>query len=180
MNDASVDASYSWLAEPFGNYSYSSENLAQTEDSTKANPIIIGGIPVDIDVAKTPDFGQWEYVTPSVTLRSTGALKNRTTGLYQNTLTITNTSAQTLSGSLVLALQSLTAGVTVQGATVTIGGTSMSLTFVNVGGTVFVTVPKRVLAGLASGLALQVALAYSDPANAVIAYTFGLFSVPGA
>ncbi len=58
MNDASVGASYSWLAEPFGS-SYTLANLAQTQDSTPSNPISIGGINVDLDEAYTANFGQW-------------------------------------------------------------------------------------------------------------------------
>src|SRR5665213_2567876 len=58
MNDASVGASYSWLAEPFGS-PYPSPNLAQTQDSTPSNPISIGGINVDLDEAYTANFGQW-------------------------------------------------------------------------------------------------------------------------
>jgi hypothetical protein len=58
MNDASVGASYSWLAEPFGS-PYPSPNLAQTQDSTSSNPILIGGIKVDLDEAYTANFGQW-------------------------------------------------------------------------------------------------------------------------
>jgi hypothetical protein len=54
MGDASVGASYSWLAEPWGIYSYSSENLAQTQDG-----VMIGGINADLDEAYTADFGQW-------------------------------------------------------------------------------------------------------------------------
>jgi hypothetical protein len=56
MGDASVGASYSWVAEPFG-YAYSPANLAQTQDSTPSNPISIGGIGVDLDEAYTTNFG---------------------------------------------------------------------------------------------------------------------------
>ena len=66
MSDASVGASYSWLAGPFG-YPYSSANLAQTQDSTPSNPISIGGINVDLDEAYTADFGQWPASTTGTT-----------------------------------------------------------------------------------------------------------------
>jgi surface antigen len=54
MGDASVGASYSWLADPWGIYSYSSENLEQTQDG-----VVVGGINADLDEAYTADFGQW-------------------------------------------------------------------------------------------------------------------------
>ena len=54
MSDANVGASYSWLAEPWGIYSYSSENLAQTQ-----NGVTVAGMVVDLDEAYTTDFGQW-------------------------------------------------------------------------------------------------------------------------
>ena len=62
MNDASVGATYSWWAKPFGttgSNSYSSANLAQVQDSTAENPIVIGGVQVDLDEAYTANFGQW-------------------------------------------------------------------------------------------------------------------------
>ncbi|HTQ50639.1 MAG TPA: glycoside hydrolase domain-containing protein [Candidatus Acidoferrales bacterium] len=55
MNDSSVGASYSWVAEPFG-YAYSSANLAQTQDGITLSGV---GITVDLDEAYTTDFGQW-------------------------------------------------------------------------------------------------------------------------
>jgi YD repeat-containing protein len=57
MNDTSVGASYSWVGH-FGS-PYSQANIAQIRDSTKDNPILIGGIPVDLDEAYTANFGQW-------------------------------------------------------------------------------------------------------------------------
>ncbi len=63
MSDASVGASYSWVAEPFGS-PYSSANLAQTQDNTPTNPIVIGGVHVDLDEAYTENFGQWSNSLP--------------------------------------------------------------------------------------------------------------------
>ena len=75
MSDASVSASYSWVAEPFG-YPYSSANLAQVQDSTGANPILIGGIDVDLDVAYTANFGQWGNTQRYTVTPSSGANGN--------------------------------------------------------------------------------------------------------
>jgi LEA14-like dessication related protein len=77
MSDASVDASYSWVAEPFG-YAYPSANLAQTQDSTPSSPISIGGINVDLDEAYTANFGQWpaSSTTPPAPVATAGTNVN--------------------------------------------------------------------------------------------------------
>ena len=61
MNDASVGASYSWWAKPWGTTganAYASPNLAQIQNNALYNQILIGGY-VDLDEAYTSSFGQW-------------------------------------------------------------------------------------------------------------------------
>jgi hypothetical protein len=86
MNDATVGASYSWLAEPFGPYPYPTANLAQTQDSTPGNPILIGNIQVDLDEAYTVNFGQWNGssgsgISLSITAPTNAATYSTTNGV---------------------------------------------------------------------------------------------------
>ena len=87
MSDANVGASYSWLAEPWGVYSYSSENLAQIQDD-----VTVAGMDVDLDEAYTTDFGQWgsSSVTPIITVSTTSlTLPSTTQGTAGTTTSFT-------------------------------------------------------------------------------------------
>jgi hypothetical protein len=176
MNDPNVGASYSWWAKAFPGSSFLAANLTQPSNTTS----LIGGINVNLDEAYGTDFGQWSMtdVSSSIRATSTGAVKNRATGLYQNTLTITNISSQNISGSLVLDFMGLAPGVTIQDASITIGGIRYTLSFGISSGTAYIIIPKSVLAKLTPGQSIQIGLTYRNPSNALINYIPQLYSSP--
>jgi hypothetical protein len=101
MTDASVGASYSWS---WGS-SYSSANLTQTQDSTTGNPIVIGGVDVDLDEAYTANFGQWgNSLTPVLNISTTSLTLPATTQGIAGTTTSFTVSGSGLGSSDTLTL----------------------------------------------------------------------------
>ena len=98
-------------------------------------------------------------VSSNVSMTRSAVVKNRTTGLYYQTVTITNISGVDLTGDIDFALTGLTAGVTLANAS---GSTS--------GG----TVPwvRFSTTGLAAGKSLTITLSFSL-ANSITAFNYG-------
>ena len=104
-------------------------------------------------------------ISSLVTVTRTSAIKNRTTGLYISTVTITNISGSTLVGDIDLVLMNLTAGVILTNANgTTAGGADPWVRF----GTT----------GLAAGKSASVSLYFSLPTSVTtFNYSFKTFSV---
>jgi hypothetical protein len=111
---------------------------------------------------------------------------NTTLGYYQNdyrsALTITNTSSTAISGGLEVQLSGLAAAspnVTLQYATVTVGGTLYHLAItLGAAGDPYVYVPASIMSKLAAGSSLTVSLWYYESKPSFVTYTPKLFSDP--
>ena len=104
-------------------------------------------------------------ISSLVTVTRSSAVKNRTTGLYISTVTITNISGSTLVGDIDLMLLNLTAGVTLTNANGTTAGGAD--TWVRFGTT-----------GLAAGKSVSLSLSFSLPTGVTaFNYSFKTFSV---
>jgi hypothetical protein len=101
-------------------------------------------------------------VTSSVSIARSGLTVNRFTNKYTGTVTITNTSGQTLAGTLHLRLLALTAGVTLDDQTGVKDGVP------------YVALP---VASLAAGQSVTLTTTFSNPNKVGIAYTPALFSI---
>ena len=104
-------------------------------------------------------------ISSLVSVTRSSAVKNRTTGLYISTVTITNISGSTLVGDIDLVLLNLTAGVTLTNANgTTVGGVDPWIRF----GTT----------GLAAGKSVSASLYFSLPTGVTaFNYSFKTFSV---
>ena len=94
----------------------------------------------------------------------------RTNTIVQS-VTITNTSAATITGPLSLALDGLTAGVTLAnaaGTTTTLSGGAAGSPYLNVPG------------DLAVGASVSVSLRFTDPSLVLIQYTARVLAGPGS
>jgi subtilisin-like proprotein convertase family protein len=96
-------------------------------------------------------------VTAQVRVTSTGLLYSRVTRLFVGTVTITNISAQSISGPLQLVLTNLSSGVTLANATGTTGGSP------------YITVPGVVT--LAPGASASVGVQFDNQSNTFVSYT---------
>ena len=95
-------------------------------------------------------------VSSQVSLSRTGFLFSPGAGLYFGTLTVTNTSSQSIVGPIQIALANLPAGISLVNANVT-------------GGIPFVTVPG--IGSLAAGASAKVEVQFTNPANVLITFT---------
>ena len=100
-------------------------------------------------------------VSARVSVFSSGLVLNRVTRTYNGTIQITNTSAQTIAGPIHIALDQLTAGVTLANA----AGQFQGLPYVTAG-----------VASLAPGQSTTVAVQFTNPANARIGYVVRAFA----
>jgi hypothetical protein len=114
-----------------------------------------------------------------VSAQSTTPVYNPTSGLFENQLTLTNTSGGGINGTLLILLSGLSPGVTLADASVTVGGVTYTLavTTTLAGDPVF-AIPQSVLASLAQGQMLTVSLRFRDPLADPINYTALVFSDP--
>ena len=118
-------------------------------------------------------------VSSAVSAQSTTPVYNPTSGLFENQLTLTNTSGGGISGTLLILLSGLSPDVTLADASVTVGGVTYTLAVTTtLAGDPMLTIPQSVLAGLAQGQTLSVALRFSDPLADPINYMPLLFSDP--
>jgi hypothetical protein len=95
-------------------------------------------------------------VSAQVTVTQTGFARNRATGYWSATMTVTNTSATAISSPVQVVLTNLTAGVTMVNGS----GTSNGSPYITVS-----TVP------LAPGAAVSVTIQFLNPSNGSITYT---------
>jgi hypothetical protein len=118
-------------------------------------------------------------VTGQVGVQSSPLTYNSTTGLYDGTVTITNTSTTSIAGSLDLLFQGLTSGVTLAQASLTVGTTTYTLTIDHTGaGDPYIHIPKKVRRSLAAGASLKISVGFQEPSAATISYTPLVFSDP--
>jgi len=101
-------------------------------------------------------------VSSLVRVTTTGFLFSRSSHLYTGAMTVTNTSAQPLSGPLQVVLTNLTAGVTLANAT----GSAL--------GAPYITLPG--VSTLNPGQSATVSLQFGNPANTLIDFTPVTFS----
>ena len=111
---------------------------------------------VTVSVDKSVD------VTSSVSIARSGLTVNRFTNKYTGSVTITNTSGQTLAGPLHFRLLALTAGVTLDNQTGVKDGVP------------YIALPD---ASLAAGQSVTLTTTFSNPNKVGIAYTPTLFSI---
>jgi hypothetical protein len=109
-----------------------------------------------ITVTDVPGFGPIS-VSSLVSVTSTGLVYSRVTRTFSGTLTVLNTSGQSIAGPIEIVLTNLTAGVTLLNATGTTAGNS------------YVTVLPS--GSLAPGQSANIAIRFGDPSNALIHFT---------
>jgi len=126
------------------------------------------GIPTDPAYPGISSYGELHFFatrhdlltpvdyTASVKIVRSGLTLNRFTSKYTGTVTITNTSAATLTGPLHFRLEGLTAGVTLDGATGIRGGAP------------YVALSQT---ELAPGASVTLTTTFTNPAKAAISYT---------
>jgi predicted extracellular nuclease len=100
-------------------------------------------------------------VTANVSTQSSGLYYSRVSRTYSGTITVTNTSSQTIDGPLQVVLTNLTPGVTLVNANGTFRGDP------------YVTAP---VTSLAPGQSVDVQVRFSDPTNVRIGYTTQVYS----
>ena len=118
-------------------------------------------------------------VTSQVSVQRSGLVYNRSTRLFYGSLTVTNTGAGSLAGSLDIVLEALTPGVSLTSASVTIGGTAytLSIAFTS-SGDPFIHISQSILSSLAPGQALTINVRFSDPRLTLIGFAPEVFSDP--
>jgi hypothetical protein len=118
-------------------------------------------------------------VTSQLDIQRSGLFYNRRDHLFYGGITLTNISNSAIAGSLVVQLQGLTAGVTLQYAAVTLAGQTYQLPVDNSDpSNPTITLSQLLLAALAPGQSLALSLRFSDPAFAMIDFATKVFSDP--
>jgi len=95
-------------------------------------------------------------VSAQVSVTETGFARNRSTGLWGATMTVTNTGSTTITSPVQVLMTNITGGVTMQNNT----GTS--------GGVPFITVTSGTLA---PGASVSVVIQFANPTNGFIGFT---------
>jgi hypothetical protein len=114
--------------------------------------------PVVVSLDLAPTFVD---VSNSVTVAKSGLLLNRTTGKYSGTVSFTNTSGAVINGPLQFKLDGLSAGVTLDNQSGTQGGAP------------YITLSNG---SIAPGATVTVAVTFTNPSKALVAYTAKLIS----
>jgi hypothetical protein len=118
-------------------------------------------------------------VSSQVSTQRSGLIYNRGTRLFYGSLTVTNTQAAAIPGSLDVLLNNLTPGVTLTYASVTVGSTTYQLNIAYTSnGVPYIHIPKSVLSSLAPGQSLTVSLRFRDPTMGLIGFNPEVFSDP--
>ncbi|MEI8021591.1 MAG: hypothetical protein WCH39_25500 [Schlesneria sp.] len=102
----------------------------------------------------------------------TGFVLNRTTGLFESSLEIKNNTGNILQGNFSIVLKNLPSDITV---TAKYLGTSLNVTRLGNGDTV-ISLPKNLLASLASGAKFKLNLAFGNPLKKSITFTTDVFT----
>lgn len=114
--------------------------------------------PVVVSLNLAPAFVD---VSGSVSVAKSGLALNRSTGKYTGTVSFTNTSGAAINGPLQFRLDGLNAGVTLDNRSGTQGGAP------------YISLPNP---SIAPGATVTVAVTFTNPSRALIAYTAKLFS----
>ncbi len=140
---------------------------------------IVTLITPDESAAGSPTIHVATDASGSATLQGTTPVYNPASNLFEGQLTVTNTSSAGIDGTLLILLSGLTSGVTLQDASVTVGGVTYSVAVTTtLAGDPILTIPRSVLASLAPGQVLTVTLRFQDPSFGPINYVPLLFSDP--
>lgn len=118
-------------------------------------------------------------VSSQVAASRSGLVYNRGTKQFYGSITLTNSGTTSINGSLDILLQGLTSKVSLAYATVTIGGTTYSLTIGEDGaGDPYIQIPQTVLRSLAAGQSLSIAVRFNNPSLGLVGFTPKVFSDP--
>jgi hypothetical protein len=118
-------------------------------------------------------------VSQQINSSATPYYYNSLTKATTSTLTVSNKSTSNLTGEFYLALQGLTPGVTLQSASITVGGKAYPLTLSTTGaGDPMIVIPPSLLNTLGAGQSFKIALSFSNPSNKLIKYSTKLYSDP--
>jgi uncharacterized protein len=98
-------------------------------------------------------------LTSSITYSATGLGFNRATGLFNGTVTITNTSASAISGPVQVAFNALPAGITLSNASGNLGAT-----------------PYITTGTLAAGASVTIPVQFRIQGSARVSYTLAVYS----
>lgn len=110
-------------------------------------------------------------VTNLIAMTRGGYKFNRTSGLWEQALTLRNSSSTSIYGTIQLSIENLPAGVTLQSS-------PDYVVFNPSAGKYVIVIPKAKLALLAAGQRYQVNLCFSNPLNKTITYDWKLFTDP--
>jgi hypothetical protein len=118
-------------------------------------------------------------VTRQVGVRSSAFTLNRTTGLYDGTVTVTNNGTSAIPAVLDVLFQGLTPGVRLANATLTVNGKTYKLPLAHTGaGDRYAQIPASLLSSLAAGASVTIGVSFADPLGAAITFTPFVFSDP--
>src|SRR5262249_5105138 len=147
------------------NYTHSSDvkSLQELFGVAGPNGVFLG----DANTPGTNDLSDL-FVPGALTpfgVSQTGPVYSRANKTSTVGLTVTNTSQFTMAGSFEVVLGSLSAGVTLSSASVTVNGKTINLAVsTDAAGNVIITIPSSVAASLAPGQSLpSIALVFSNP-----------------
>jgi glycosidase len=130
-------------------------------------------------VTATPTIHIAADVSASASFQSSALTHNSTDDVFEGLLTITNTGGTGLNGTLLILLCGLTPGLSLAGATLTVGSATYTLAVTTTdAGDPIITIPQNLVASLAAGQSLTMTLRFRDPLFDPIIYTPLLFSDP--
>jgi hypothetical protein len=137
-----------------------SESITVTDAPALLLPAVIN-VAESITVADLPAFGP-ANVSGEVSVTSSGLVYSHLTRTFSGTVTVLNTSGQSIAGPIEIVLTNLTAGVTLVNATGTFVGNPYIAVLAS--------------GSLAAGQSANVAVRFSDPSNALIHFTPVVYS----
>jgi hypothetical protein len=137
-----------------------SESITVTDAPALLLPAVIN-VAESITVTDTPAFGP-ANVSGEVSVTSSGLVYSHLTRTFSGTVTVLNTSGQSIAGPIEIVLTNLTAGVTLVNATGTSAGNSY--------------ITALASGSLAAGQSLNASVRFSDPSNALIHFTPVVYS----
>jgi ELWxxDGT repeat protein len=122
----------------------------------------------------------WVLHAPvNVSVQRSGLTFNRTDQLFHGTLTLVNQSPAAIRGSFQVVLRNLTPGVTLAFASITVAGTTYSLSITHTPeGDPVITIPSDLVPRLAPGKKLVIAVRFRNPARELIDFDSEVFSDP--
>jgi hypothetical protein len=137
-----------------------SESITVTDAPALLLPAVIN-VAESITVADIPAFGP-ANVSGEVSVTSSGLVYSHLTRTFSGTVTVLNTSGQSIAGPIEIVLTNLTSGVTLLDATGTFVGNPYIAVLAS--------------GSLAAGQSANVSVRFSDPSNALIQFTPVVYS----